>query len=724
MDDQIIYIEQKDKDNAIDLSRTFAIDETKRRAYVNALGAELAMKYLALENINVSNVSNMHNIHKILQEFDISDVMLPNIHIDVRMVYNEEEIFIPKSHFEYGLTPDIYLVFHVTDNSPFVMFLGFFEPQMINKKNANDKYYFIEKEKLCSPKNLKSYVESFNGNTTQSLNEEELENYRDMAITYIDDNITKEEKENLIKVLSKSAALREELAEFSNFELLSYHTIKNKFFDEFDSLAEVDENTDLTYSEIEPPVDEFDIFDTDDEFDKALAQETIDEDLAGFDLSENDIDNSLLDYEDISEEALTDTQEEEVTEDQTTDETENAEEDIQEETLTDIQEEEITEQVQETDEIENTEEESQEEALTDIQEEEVTETTSQDLQAEENITLNSEVENTDETTVNLDTLKAESTNVVKDVPDNTNNETISLEALQNTTNNTNEASDEISEIDLEDLEEILNNTDEINLEEISFKQQTPTNDNIEKLEILYNEDNKSTDNNIDNKISDIIEEDNKQKATSKVVYKTSAKGKKAIAVLAFIIVTIAGILLYTSVNKDSKTATQENTNVVIPADIENQTIPENNIAENIPTPAPEIVVQPEQIKENITTKIKGTPIDTANISIKKVGWTVPNYLSYNEKFTKYLQTSGKSLKLTLSSDLLLATEYAYSNEIQVNIKLTKDGFLKDINIVKSSGSDQIDKIVLQTVKDILNIVKAPTGVLVEDETNLILKLYL
>ena len=62
----LIYIEENDKAEARILSQSFAKKETKSRAYINALGAELGMKYLALENINNSRIYNMHSVHKIL----------------------------------------------------------------------------------------------------------------------------------------------------------------------------------------------------------------------------------------------------------------------------------------------------------------------------------------------------------------------------------------------------------------------------------------------------------------------------------------------------------------------------------------------------------------------------------------------------------------------------------------------------------------------------------
>lgn len=93
----LIYVEENDKSEARVLAQNFAKNDVKSRAYVNALGAELGMKYLSLENINNQRLYNMHSVRKVLEEFDISDIMLANIHIDVRVVFDENYIFVPKS---------------------------------------------------------------------------------------------------------------------------------------------------------------------------------------------------------------------------------------------------------------------------------------------------------------------------------------------------------------------------------------------------------------------------------------------------------------------------------------------------------------------------------------------------------------------------------------------------------------------------------------------------
>lgn len=244
----LIYIEENDKAEASIAAKGFADEEVKNRAYINALGAELALKYLTSENISINNIHNLHSVKKILEETDISDIMLPNIHIDVRVIFDENYIFIPKSHFEYNIVPDIYLVFNLAQDFSHVKFLGFFEPRLINKNNANDKYYFIEKEKLSSPVDLKNYIMNFNGNTTQSLSENEMEDSERIMIAMADNDITENDKKYLLSQLKKCADLRDKFIEFENFELLSFSAVNDSSI--IKNETAVEEETEETFENI------------------------------------------------------------------------------------------------------------------------------------------------------------------------------------------------------------------------------------------------------------------------------------------------------------------------------------------------------------------------------------------------------------------------------------------------------------------------------------------
>jgi len=101
--------------------------------------------------------------------------------------------------------------------------------------------------------------------------------------------------------------------------------------------------------------------------------------------------------------------------------------------------------------------------------------------------------------------------------------------------------------------------------------------------------------------------------------------------------------------------------------------------------------------------------EPVNATISKIAWEVPEDLAYNDSFRKYLQIAGKNLKLNLQNDLLLTNEMAYSNKVIVDLVITKNSTLQSSKVLVSSGSQQIDKIVLQSVKETIKYLKVPSS---------------
>ena len=114
---------------------------------------------------------------------------------------------------------------------------------------------------------------------------------------------------------------------------------------------------------------------------------------------------------------------------------------------------------------------------------------------------------------------------------------------------------------------------------------------------------------------------------------------------------------------------------------------------------------------------------TEFLEVKKLSWEAPNYVTSDGNFRQYFQSAGKSLKLSLNSDLLLASEYGYSNQARVSINFDQDGKFKGAKILLSSGSNQVDKIVLQTVTQTLTVLNAPHSIGKDQGTTVILKIY-
>ncbi len=1003
----LIYIEENDKKEARILTQSFANAETKSRAYINALGANLGMKYLALENINNGKTYNLHSIHKILEEMDISDIMLSNIHIDVRVIFDENLIFIPKSHFEYDILPDIYLVLNLSEDHAHAKFLGFFEPKLINKNNQNDNYYFIEKEKLSAPVNLKQYIENFKGNTTSSLSSEENENAEILMVSLMDQNVSKNEMKELLKYLAKSAELRDKFIEFENFETLSYKSLHTEgvtmpkdveeetpldaTLDDFENLNETDllssdeenqneqtmeestEENQEAANELEDlnsvndigdigdindldglgDIDSSDLMGAEEDVTTEAANQNPDDSIAnglndlaslaetaaagallenaaeaavadaginavesvaeaGFDilsdtvenlsaeispeaLPENtadmtlgeadlpDLNSDLSSLEDITatneSAGLMPVDESESngneTQDFSTIETVEVPQAMPQEAESEMEVLDISNvnavpnnldaNISETIEFNNIEQADNEPCSNELNVETTAPTVSIDnidsfnglepLNPEDMTYPDNSVDIENLSVASMDTMQPinpmpvndggmdpfaavdlDSISLVDSIPQNNGaniqkkNEEIANSIDEDTLNSSldeipdfgnelgmgldsldgipdlgsapvqpvqqaepqqaamvsddimpaqNESSeisdfnalesltvDDIVEAPQEDLAQMSeipadavaesvqpaaqevssmseipdenpeftaiagldDLTDESSVEEMSESSPEDTDDNQgyeteedPELRMLFNE-------NADTQLSNT---EQIQTLDSPFLNRQPAKSQnslKKVLVAVIAAVLLGGtFFLFTMKNRNNpaelESLAQNEPETEIPAEAPAATATDapaatdnSDILAN--TPAVETIPaaqsEPKNTKEvkPAASAAKGTkPINPPGtyMSVKKLSWEVPDYLSYSNNINKYLQTAGKSIKLSLSSDLLLTNEYAYSNQVKVSMKLSNDGTLKDIQLVKSSGSDQINKIVLQTVKDTLNVIKPATG---------------
>ncbi len=959
----LIYIEDKDKLDASVTANAFAHKDVKNRVYINTLGAELALKYLASEDIDVSNIHNIHSIKKILEELDISDIMLPNIHIDVRVVFDENAIFIPKAHFEYNLVPDIYLVFHLAKDLSHVKFLGFFDPKLINKNNANDQYYFIEKEKLSSAKDLKKYIEEHNGSTNENLADEDVSNSERIIMAMSDNDISEEDKKYLINQLTKSADLRDKFIEYENFETLSYKAMTSSEIKKpevkspvekvnsdaiVDSTVEeipedVTENLEIgnveleqlepiedisldEFAETENSKEEVSSVNNDETSSSALAdiagatiagavagtvagagamavgevagavsavsgveavtEAGIDLASAGLDVAKNLVTGAseeTISFDNVDLPAVEDVaQPVENTELETisldnvelpVDESQadflnSAEETISFDNVEDLNKPEM-DTVAEPLDFEN-----DKISLDDV-DTSVIEPLSEDINLNENNMMSFDdvdVNNLDTTSVqpaetaDADSLSLENIDSI-DLPEDENltldsiDDTISLEE-----DNLNEAveepqakveqtveeniepeivedetdgfgtnllenlnSENLDNVSIEDLDlgdenasnsdiedisssELLSQIDDVlnssalaetpvssaenipsSLDEIpeisdfgSTKEQEVNNsidelldgnnvegsadsnngetnsaiagdldellgdvdadsaENYQEAETEDNEANQGEDKSIDVLFNDTdpvsdAELDNLESLPSQnipggaLIKEKPKAGKNKILVTATLVTVLAAASAITFLKPKQDNAAD----ILDPVVPKTSPAPEsvtsdNNDSENIlATNAPDIkkdamatVQKAPQNKE-----LKNTPIKPKQgakesyMEVSKLVWDVPDSLSYSPKMQNYLRTTGKSIKLSLSADLLLADEYAYTNQVKVSLKLGRDGAIQDSRIVSSSGSNQIDKIVLQSVKETLSVVKPPSDEIKSPDFNLALIIY-
>ena len=151
-------IEEDDIVVARKICENISDESVRNRSVANVLVAELTKKYFVEESPDIE--SGIYHFDSILQGFDISDIYLRENYIDVRLYFNDNELSIPKRHFELDVLPLAYMFVKVDEELSNATVQGFAFPADINCEIESDGYYFINETDLVSFYDLQNRLTS------------------------------------------------------------------------------------------------------------------------------------------------------------------------------------------------------------------------------------------------------------------------------------------------------------------------------------------------------------------------------------------------------------------------------------------------------------------------------------------------------------------------------------------------------------------------------------
>ena len=96
-----------------------------------------------------------------------------------------------------------------------------------------------------------------------------------------------------------------------------------------------------------------------------------------------------------------------------------------------------------------------------------------------------------------------------------------------------------------------------------------------------------------------------------------------------------------------------------------------------------------------------------NISVRGVNWLCSPQLFTNGEFKNYLQKLDNVLKLNLRKNILDVVETPQNNSVEVKLAVDNNGNLSRYMVSQSSGSQRIDDVVLQSIKETFEGEKSP-----------------
>ncbi len=152
-------------------------------------------------------------------------------------------------------------------------------------------------------------------------------------------------------------------------------------------------------------------------------------------------------------------------------------------------------------------------------------------------------------------------------------------------------------------------------------------------------------------------------------------------------------------NQNEQMPQEENNNGENQNQAENQ--PQND--GNMPITAPlteSDLLPPQNNNTDVGSAIANAFSPTASsVSFRGLNWFCTSELFSDRTFKAYLQNLDNVLKQNLKTNILNATETPAQDKVSAKFAVDNNGNLKKVVISESSGSDQIDNIVLQSINE-------------------------
>ena len=198
--------------------------------------------------------------------------------------------------------------------------------------------------------------------------------------------------------------------------------------------------------------------------------------------------------------------------------------------------------------------------------------------------------------------------------------------------------------------------------------------------------------------------------------KKSNKKLVAIVALALLLLAGAGTMLNSSKNSDNdySISAQDNelaNDMPAPKQIEHKapTKPagKQETTDNYEDDEDLLATQKTSVADRKIETSLSNQAGAAPVILKAVAWQVPSSISKDAIFNKYLQIAGKNIKMNLATDLLDTDDFAYNNKIKISMTVKNNAPVKNIKVVESSGSKNVDDIVLQSIKQTLKYINTP-----------------
>lgn len=645
MNNENFLIEENDLLPAKEICRYIENPEIRNRATANSSAALIAKKYF--EECDIDTNTGLHNVAQVLEDIELSDIYINGNYIDVRLYFNDNELCVPKSHFDRNILPAAYMFIKLNEDLTGGLVTGFITPNAIITENEVKGYYPVNEENIISYYDVETFL----------IHKDEIDLTSELetkVFDYLDNKL--EDTSDFYRELIESRELRKKLIQAAKAKVV-FNFISIAESDTAETEANVSENLIEKSGDLELDIDMSASNEIEDlieiqEDDELQPIEDIvapiEEDILEEHISLEEVPFEIPDNEDFIEEEKTD-------EEMFFDESPNLDADdfIAE-----------NEGIIPLEGFVADEEETEENTVP------IEDYSPAGLNAEEPIEIQEDIlPEAEEGTLPEEEIVDDFSQEENEFSTST---TPSLESYTNLEENTTE------------LSELLDDSEE----DTSGSTENAEEDNSPQIDTLFNNENDT--GNIE---EDFIEPQKKKSLLLPVIG-------------AAVILAAAGYFGYTKfMPAPPQPDDMQDKNATELINREETTL--NRESEAMPLETVENTAKPIATNEGNSVSIPAieqnldASIMVSNLSVK---WEVPAAYSSNATAKRYFTKMGKIIQLNLKTELLLLNKPPITNKIALELEFNKGANKFQIkSITASSGEESVDDLIAKTVRNALDM---------------------
>lgn len=195
-----------------------ADEHTRNRALANLIGIKVALEFFKKNGLPVTVANAAYKIKGLFEELDVADIYIDNVRLDVRLSLSKTEFTIPKKHYEYNVTPDLYMFVTYDESTAEAKVAGFISPNNVSHSKSDGYYYIISSEDITSAENTAELFDNLSAKAKDVL----PLNAKKKAILFLDNQVV--DKKEFYQEVINCEKFRQLLIDYQKTETILQKT--------------------------------------------------------------------------------------------------------------------------------------------------------------------------------------------------------------------------------------------------------------------------------------------------------------------------------------------------------------------------------------------------------------------------------------------------------------------------------------------------------------------